>query len=193
MVTTEQIKELRAETGVSVMQCKKALEEAEGDFEKARDILKKKSKEIALKKSDRELGAGVVEAYIHNNKNIGAMVVLSCETDFVASNDEFKQLAYDIAMHVTASAPEFLKREDIPEDEVEKAKEIFVKDIDESKPDDLKEKIISGKIDSYFSERTLLEQSFIKDQDKTIKDLIDDATQKFGERTEIVRFERFAI
>lgn len=175
------------------MQCKKALDEAGDDMEKAKDILLKKSKEAAAKKADRDLGAGIVQAYIHNNKTVGALLELSCETDFVANNEEFQKLAYDIAMHITASAPEFLKREDVSEEEVEKAKAVFVEDVDTSKPADIQEKILSGKLDAYFAERTLLEQKFIKDQDKTIKDLLDEATQKFGERTEVTRFERFAI
>jgi len=193
MVTTDQIKELRDKTGVSVMQCKKALDEAGGDMEKALDILQKKSKEAAAKKADRDLGAGVVEAYIHNNKNVGAMVILSCETDFVANNEEFQKLAYDIAMHITASAPEFLSEKDISEEEIKKAKDVFKDDVDTSKPADIQEKILQGKLDSYFKERTLLNQPFIKNPDKTIKDLIDEAVQKFGERTEISRFERFSI
>lgn len=193
MATTDQIKELRNATGVSVMQCKKALDEAGDDMEKAKEILLKKSKEAAAKKADRDLGAGVVQAYIHNNKTVGAMIELSCETDFVANNEEFQTLAYDIAMHIAASSPEFVKREDVSEEEVEKAKAVFADDVDTSKPADIQEKILSGKLDAYFAERTLLEQKFIKNPDKTIKDLIDEAVQKFGERTEITAFERFAI
>ncbi len=115
MVTTEQIKDLRDKTGVSVMQCKKALEEAEGDMDKALVILQKKSKDIASKKSDRTFGAGVVASYVHSSQTVGAMVELVCETDFVSKNDEFKALARDIAMHITAANPEFLKKEDISE------------------------------------------------------------------------------
>ncbi len=191
-ITTELIKSLRDKTGVSVMQCKKALEEASGDFDKAIIILMKKSSEISLKKSDRTLGAGVVEAYIHSTKSVGAMVELMCETDFVSGNEDFKKLAYDIAMHITASNPEFLKKEDIGESDMLKAKEVFAKEV-EGKPEDLKEKILSGKLDSYFNERILLEQKFIKNPELTIKDLITQAVQKFGEKTEITRFSRFSI
>lgn len=193
MATTDQIKELRNLTGVSVMQCKKALDEAGDDMEKAKDLLLKKSKEAAAKKADRDLGAGIVQAYIHSNKTVGAMIELSCETDFVANNEEFQKLAYDIAMHIAASNPEFMKREDVSEEEVEKAKAVYIEDVDTSKSADIQEKILKGKLDAYFSERTLLEQKFIKDQDKSIKDLLDEATQKFGERTEVTAFERFAI
>lgn len=191
-ITTELIKSLRDKTGVSVMQCKKALEEAKGDFEKAVVILLSKSKEASLKKGDRVLGAGVVEAYIHSNKSVGAMVELMCETDFVSNNEEFKKLAYDIAMQVAATNPEFLKKEDINESDKEEAKEVFQDEI-KGKPEDLQEKILSGKLDSYFNERVLLEQSFIKNPEVKIKNLIEQGVQKFGEKIEITRFNRFSV
>lgn len=191
-ITTELIKSLRDKTGVSVMQCKKALEEASGDMEKAVIILMKKSSEVSLKKTDRTLGAGVIEAYVHGTKGVGSLVELMCETDFVSGNEDFKKLAYDIAMHVTASNPQFLKKDDISEDDMVKAREVFEKEVS-GKPEDLKEKILSGKLDSYFSERILLEQSFIKNPEVTIKGLIEQAIQKFGEKVEITRFSRFSI
>ena len=191
-ITTDLIKSLRDKTGVSVMQCKKALEEAKGDFEKAVIILLNKSKEASLKKGDRTLGAGVVEAYIHSNKSVGAMVELMCETDFVSNNEEFKKIAYDIAMHITASNPEFLKKEDIKETDLEKAKEVFIDEI-KDKPVDLQEKILQGKLDAYFNEKILLEQQFIKNPELKIKNLVEQAVQKFGEKTEITRFIRFSI
>lgn len=190
-ITTELVKQLRDKTGVSVMQCKKALEEAKGDMEKATIILLKKSGETAAKKESRELGAGVVEAYIHNTKNVGAMVELNCETDFVAKNEEFKKLAYDIAMHITASNPEYLKKEDISENSKNKVRDVLLKEV-ESKPKDMQEKIMSGKLDAYFSERVLLEQSFIKNPDMTIKNLIDHAIQKFGEKIVVSKFVRYS-
>lgn len=193
MITTEQIKELRDETGVSVMQCKKALEEAGGDIEKAKIILRKISKQSADKKAARSLGAGAVASYVHGNGSVGALVELLCETDFVARNEDFKALARDIAMHITAQAPEYLKMEDVkPEDQV-KAKELFEKDIDAGKPKEIRDKIMEGKLASYFGEKVLLEQSFIKNPEVTIRGLIDQANQKFGERTEIGRFVRFSI
>lgn len=148
-ITTNQIKELREATGVSVMQCKKALEEAGGDLEKAKIILYKISKQSAFKKSDRRLGAGTVTSYIHNNGSVGVIVELLCETDFVARNEEFRILAREIAMHITAMNPENLEE--------------------------------------------LLDQEFIKNPDKMISNLIEEAVQKFGERTEIGRFSRFSI
>lgn len=190
-ITTEQVKELREKTGVSIMQCKKALEEANGDAEKALILLKKKSSDIADKKSDRNLGAGTVASYIHNNNTVGAIVELSSETDFVAKNEEFKQLAYNIAMQVAATNPEFLKSDDISEAVKVKASEVFSKEV-EGKPEDMKNKILEGKINSYFKDKTLLNQEYIKNPDTTIEDLIKAAVQKFGERIEIRRFARFS-
>lgn len=193
MITTEQIKELRDATGVSVMQCKKALEEAGGDLEKAKIILRKISKQSADKKASRNLGAGVIASYIHGDGKVGTMLELLCETDFVARNEDFKVLARDIAMHVTALAPEYLKIEDIKEEDKTRAKELFEKDIDEKKPQEMRDKIMEGKLASYFGEKVLLEQAFIKNPEVTIRILVEQANQKFGERTEIGRFVRFSI
>lgn len=191
-VTTEQIKELRDITGISVMQCKKALEEAEGDMEKAKVILRKKSGDIASKKSGRELGSGVVEAYIHSTRQVGALVTLSCETDFVAKNEEFVALAKNIAMQIAASAPQFIKREEVTADDTKAAEEVFRKEVLD-KPASMQEQILAGKISSYLKEKILLEQDFIKDPSITIKGLIESATQKFGERIEVSEFARYSI
>ena len=191
MITTELVKELRDATGVSVMQCKKALEEAGGDMGKALVILKKRSSAIAEKKADRALGAGTIQAYIHGNKTVGALVHLSCETDFVAKNEEFIALAYDIAMQVAATNPVFLTKEDITTESSAKAREVFLGEV-EGKPADMKEKILGGKLDAYFKGQVLLEQEFIKDPSRTVRDLITQATQKFGENIEVTRFIRFA-
>ena len=188
-ISTEVIKQLRDATGVSIMQCKKALEEVEGDVEKAKVILQKYSKAAADKKSDRELGSGAVASYIHQGGSVGVLVELMCETDFVSKNEEFQSLAKDIAMHITALAPMFLKKEDIKEEDTIKAKEVFAEEV-EGKPEELKEKILQGKLDAYFNEKTLLEQSFIKNPDKKIAQLLDEAIQKFGEKVEITRFTR---
>lgn len=192
-ITTEEIKALRDSTGVSVMQCKKALEEAGGDVEKAIVLLRKKSADIASKKAERTLRAGVVGSYVHSNGNVGAMVLLLCETDFVAKNEEFKKLAYDIAMHVTATNPEFLRKDEVTEEDKEKVKAAFSKEIEESgKPEAVKAKMMEGKLDAYFKEKILLEQNFIKDPSVTINGLIESAIQKFGEKTEIGKFVRFS-
>jgi elongation factor Ts len=192
-ITTEQIKELRDATGVSVMQCKKALEEAGGDMEKAKIILRKISKQAADKKGSRTLGAGTVVSYVHGNGSVGALLELLCETDFVARNDDFRAVARDIAMHVTALAPEYLKMEDVKEEDKTRAKELFEKDMDEKKPKEIRDKIMEGKLSSYFGEKVLLEQAFIKNPEINIRTLVEQATQKFGERTEIGRFVRFSI
>jgi len=191
-VTTEQVKKLRDELGISVMQCKKALDEAEGDEEKARVILSKISKQQAEKKAERELGAGIVQSYIHGEGAVGAMVVLSCETDFVARNEEFKELAYEIAMHIAAMNPAYLTRDDIPDADAEKAKEVFADEVND-KPEDKREQILEGKLNAYFSEQTLLDQPFIKDANKTIGNLCEEAVQKFGENTTVTKFARFSV
>ncbi len=191
-ITTEQIKSLRDETKVSVMQCKKALEEAGGDVEKAKILLRKQSAITASKKAERTLNAGTVASYIHSGGNVGAMVELFSETDFVAKNEEFKNLAREIAMQVAATAPEFVKPEDIDENSTTKARELFEKEA-EGKPADIKDKIVAGKLDAYFAEKTLINQPYIKNPETTIKGLIDEATQKFGEKIEIGRISRFSV
>jgi elongation factor Ts len=191
-ITTEMVKQLRDKTGVSVMQCKKALEETGGDVEKAVMVLLKKSAGVAEKKQGRTLGAGIIEACVHNTQKVGTMVELLCETDFVANGEEFKKLARDIAMHAAATNPQFLKREDIDEHSAALAKEMFTKEV-EGKPEDIKAKILSGKLDAYWSERVLLEQAFIKNPDLTIRNLIESAIQKFGEKIELSRFVRYSI
>jgi elongation factor Ts len=163
MITVEQVKELRARTGLSVMQCRKALDETGGDLDKAVALLKKAGVAAAEEKSDRSLGSGIVQSYIHSNGTIGSIVELSCETDFVAKNEEFKNLAYDIAMQVAATDPQFLKIEDMTSEAGEGTNDLV-----------------------------LAEQFFIKDPQRKIKDLITEAVQKFGERIEIRRFVRFS-
>lgn len=191
-ITTEEIKALRERTGLSVMECKKALEETGGDMEQAIVVLRKKSSAAAQKKADRELGAGVVAAYIHSTKEVGAMVMLSCETDFVAKNPEFVALAYDIAMHAAATGPQYVSRAQVTEESLAKAKEVFMREVAD-KPADKQEAILSGKIDSYLKEQVLLEQPFIKNPDTTIQGLIDAAVQKFGERVEVSECVRMSV
>ena len=191
-ITTATIKELRDRTGVSIMQCKKALEETAGDMEKAIVLLQKKSAGVAEKKSDRILKSGVIEAYVHNTHHVSAMVELLCETDFVANNDEFRKIARDIAMHVSATNPQFLKIEDIDEHSMTLATEMLEKEVGD-KPTDMKAKIVEGKLSAYWAERVLLEQQFIKNPELKIKDLVTSAVQKFGEKMELSRFVRFSI
>lgn len=192
-ITTDLIKELRDATGVSIMQCKKALEEVRGDLEKAKIILRKISKQSADKKAGRSLGAGVIVSYVHGNNSVGALIELLCETDFVARNEDFRALARDIVMHITALAPEYLRMEDVKEEDKTKAKELFEKDIDSKKSKEIRDKIMEGKLFSYFGEKVLLEQAFIKNPEVNIRTLVEQANQKFGERIEIGRFARFSI
>lgn len=192
MATTEQIKELRDITGVSIMQCKKALEEAGNDMEKAQVILRKQSALIANKKADRELGAGVASAYTHAGGAVVAAVVLACETDFVSKNEEFSKLAYDIAMHVAAMAPKFKSRDEVQEADLRAAREVFETEA-ANIPEPMRTKAVEGKIDSYLKDKVLLEQSFVKDPTITIREMLDRAVQKFGEKVEIVRFERLSV
>lgn len=191
-ISTEDIKALREKTGVSVMQCKKALEEAGGDMEKAIIILTKKSGDIVAKKSDRDLGAGIIQSYIHAGGSVGALVELNSETDFVSKNEEFATLARDIAMHIAAQKPTYLSRDDVQEEDLVKVREVFLEEV-KDKPADMQDKILEGKIDSYLKERILLEQGFIKNPEKTIGDLISEATQKFGERIEIARYTAYTV
>ena len=192
MVSTADIKQLRDETSVSIMQCKKALEEANGDMDKAKVLLRKISAQVAAKKSDRDLGAGVVQAYTHANKTILGVVVLACETDFVAKNEEFIDLAYQIAMHVAAVAPQFLSKDDVQEDDIKAAKAVFEEEAAD-KPEEMREKIVEGKLNSFLKEKVLLLQPFVKESDKTISTLIEEASQKFGERVELAKFEYFSV
>jgi len=191
-ITSEQIKQLRDQTGISVMQCKKSLEEAGGDMDKALIILKKKRSEAADKKSDRELGAGAVGVYAHNTNEVAAMVLLACETDFVAKNEEFTTLAREIAMHVAAQNPKYVSREQVTPEALEKAKEVFAEEV-KDKPAEMQDKILQGKLDSYFKDQILLEQPFIKNPETTIGEMVNGAVQKFGENVTIAGVERLAV
>ncbi|HFC10694.1 MAG TPA: elongation factor Ts [Candidatus Kaiserbacteria bacterium] len=190
-ISTETVKELRARTGgVSIMQCRKALEEMEGDIEKAEVILRKRAGAVAEKKSTRDLGAGSVASYIHDG-TIGALVLLSCETDFVGRNPEFINLAHEIAMQVAATNPTYRTTEEVPAEARDAAMAVFKEEV-KDKPDDMKEKILAGKLASYFKDQVLLEQSYIKDESKSINDLVTEAVQKFGERIEITSYVRYS-
>lgn len=192
VVSTELIKELRDQTGVSIMQCKKALEEAGGDIAKALVLLRKSSSGASAKKAERTFKAGTIQAYIHANGTVGAIVELDCETDFVANNEAFKALARDIAMHVTATNPKFIRKEDVTEADTAAAREVFIAEV-KDKPAAMQGKIVEGKLATYFAEMVLLDQPFIKNPEITIQGLVDAAVQKFGEKTAVGRFQRFKI
>jgi elongation factor Ts len=174
------------------MQCKKALEEAGGDEAKALVILRKKSGELAAKKGDRTFSAGTIQAYVHSNGNVASMVELNCETDFVSNNDDFKALARDIAMHVAATNPKFLRREDITEADKKTAREVFEGEV-KGKPEAVRNQILEGKLNAYFADMVLMDQPFIRNPEVTIQGLIDAAVQKFGEKTAIARFVCFKV
>jgi len=194
MVTLDQIKNLRLKTGVGVVDVKKALADADGNEEKAIEILRKKGKEKALKKSDRVAKEGVIGAYVHSNKKIGAMVELLCETDFVARNEEFKALAQDIAMHITASNPEFLKPEDVTQDLIDKEKEIWTQQLkNEGKPENMLGKILEGKEKKFRQELALMTQPFVKNPEQTVGDLITEKVGKIGENIQVGKFSRFEL
>ena len=194
MSSAKEIAELRGKTGAGMLDCKKALDECSGDMEKAIDWLRKTGAAKAAKRADKIAAEGMVTSYIHAGGRIGVLVEVNCETDFVAKNDDFKMLVSDIAMHIAASAPKFVSREEVTTELMDREREVYRDQLkNEGKPEEMKAKILEGKLNSYFSEKILLEQKFIKNQDTTIASMLDGAVQKFGEKTEITRFVRFAI
>ncbi|MBI5369773.1 translation elongation factor Ts [Candidatus Uhrbacteria bacterium] len=193
-ISAQQVAELRAQTGAGMMDAKAALEETGGDVEKAAEILRKKGIAKAAKKADRETHEGRVYAYIHSNGKLGALVEVLCETDFVARNQAFIDLCSDLAMQVSASDPLYLSRADVPAEIVEKEKEIARAEMAaQMKPADVIEKIIEGKLSKWYSEVVLLEQPFIKDEDKTVEELLKERIATLGENMQIRRFSRFHI
>ena len=190
-ITAEQVKELRDRTGAGIMDCKKILTEAEGNIDKAIELLKQKGMAKAAKKAGRIAAEGLVEAYIHNGK-YGSLVEVNSETDFVANNDEFKSFVKDVAMHIAAAAPQYVKREDVPASIVEaERKAQKEKAISEGKPEAIAEKIVEGRMDKFYSEICLLDQPFVKDPDKTVGQLLTELISKIGENIVIRRFVRF--
>ena len=190
-ITAEQVKELRDRTGAGIMDCKKILTEAEGNMDKAIELLKQKGMAKAAKKAGRIAAEGLVEAYIHNGK-YGSLVEVNSETDFVATNDEFKSFVKDIAMHVAAAAPQYVKREDVPASVVEAEKKSQMeKAMAEGKPEAIAEKIVEGRMNKFYSEICLLDQPFVKDPDKTVGQLLTELIAKIGENIVIRRFVRY--
>lgn len=193
-ISAKDIANLRAKTGIGMMDCKKALEEASGDVDKAIEILRKKGMAKAEKRAERETKAGVIECYIHANNQLGVLVEVLAETDFVAKNDEFKEFAHDIALHIAAVNPKYTTKEDVPESEIEKVRAEFTEEVKASgKPENIAEKIVEGKLSKYFEEICLLEQAFVKDPSLKVKDLLSEKIAKIGEKIIISRFCRFEI
>ena len=187
MVNIETVKKLRDDTGHSITKCKEALEESAGDIEKAYGILREKGALTAQKKAGRDLNAGVIQAYIHTTNQIGAMVELLCETDFVGRNEDYITLARDIAMHCAAFQPQYVSREQISEDDIKQSIAELEEGVDKKKSKEMQTKIVQGMLDAKLKSVVLLEQGFVKDETRTIRQLLDEATQKFGERIEIGR------
>jgi elongation factor Ts len=192
-VTAEMVKELREKTGAGMMDCKKALEECGGDFAKAEEWLRKKGITGAAKKSGRTAAEGLVGAYVHNGK-VGVLVEVNCETDFVARNEDFQTLVKDLALHIAALSPQFVKREEIPADLLEKEKEIErVKLREQKKPEAMIEKILTGKIEKYYETVCLVDQPFVKDDKKKVHEVVTEAIAKIGENISIRRFTRYQV
>ena len=192
MITAEMVKELRERTGSGMMDCKKALTEAGGDFEKAIEILREKGLATAAKKAGRIAAEGIVDAYIHGNGRIGVLVEVNIETDFAAANQEFKQFVKDIAMQIAAAKPEYISREDVPEEVLEKERNILRNQArNEGKPEKVIEKMVEGRLEKFYKEFCLLEQPWIKDPEKTIKQLLAEKIAAIGENIVIRRFARF--
>ncbi len=193
-VNLELIKQLRERTAAGFMDCKKALEEAKGDIEKAIDILRKKGLAIAAKRAAKEASEGVVTAYIHSNKKIGVLVEVNCETDFVARTSEFQEFAHNLAMQIAATNPVAISRDQVPPEILEREKKIYEEQLKEAgKPENIIPKILEGKLEKFYKENVLLEQPFIKNPELTIQDLLNEIITKTGEKIVIKRFCRFQI
>ena len=193
-ITAALVKELRERTGAGMMDCKKALTASDGDMDKAIEFLREKGLAAAAKKAGRVAAEGLVEAYIHGGGRIGVLVEVNCETDFVAKTDAFKELVKDIAMHIAATNPSYLKREEVPTAELEHEQAVLAEQArNEGKPEKIIEKMVAGRIEKYYKEVCLMEQPFVKDPDKTISDLITESIAKIGENISIRRFTRYQL
>ncbi|MBD0380326.1 translation elongation factor Ts [Paenibacillus sedimenti] len=193
-VTAAQVKELREKTGAGMLDCKKALEEANGDLTKAAELLREKGLSAAANKAGRIATEGAVESYIHAGGKVGVLVEINCETDFVGKTDQFKAFCRDIAMHIAAASPAYVRREEVPTEALEKEKEILRNQaLNEGKPEKIVDKMVEGRIGKYYEEYCLMEQPFVKDPDKTIEQLLNEKIATIGENISIRRFVRFAL
>jgi elongation factor Ts len=193
-ISAKEVKELRDRTGAGMMECKAALEEAGGDMEAAIDILRARGAAKAAKRAAREASDGAIGSYIHMGGKIGVLVEVNCETDFVAKTEQFQQLVRDIAMHIAASNPTGVRREDIAAEVIERERGVYREQMKESgKPEHIWDKIIDGKLEKFFAESTLLEQPFVKNPDQTVGQLITEVSSKTGEKIDVRRFARFAL
>jgi elongation factor Ts len=194
-ISAAQVKELRDRTGAGMMDCKYALTEADGDLERAVELLREKGLASAAKRAGRSADQGLVEAYIHFNNTVGALVEVNCETDFVANTEEFRRLAKDLALHIASpAAPRYLRRDDVPQAEIDAERHIAeVQAKETGKPEHVIEKIVKGKIDAYLTDIVLLDQPFVKDDSKTVQQLLDEISASVQEKVAIRRFARFKL
>ena len=193
-VTAQMVKELRDQTGAPMMDCKAALGEAEGDLERAVDYLRQKGVASAAKKAGRETAEGLVRSYIHAGGKIGVLLEVNCETDFVARTDDFQEVVRDIAMHVAAAHPRFVRREEVTEELLGREREIYRQQaLDSGKPQDIVDRIVEGKMEKFYSESVLLEQPYVKDPDISVGDLVTAMVGKLGENIQVRRFARFQL
>lgn len=193
-VSASAVKELREKTGAGMLDCKKALDEAEGNIERAAELLREKGLAAAAKKGGRIATEGVVEAYIHAGGRIGVLVEINCETDFVGKTEQFREFARDIAMQIAAASPRYVRREEVPTEDLEKEKEILrAQALNEGKPEKIVDRMVEGRINKYYEEFCLMEQSFIKDPDKTIDTLLKEKIAAIGENISIRRFVRYEL
>lgn len=193
-ITAEMVKELRDATGAGVLDAKKALEASDGDFDKATDLLREKGAARAAKRAGREANEGVIEMYSHLNNRIGVMVEVNCETDFVARNEQFLDLAHDLALHIAAMNPKYIEPEDVPAEAVEREKDVLrAQAAGDGKPPDIVEKIITGRLNKFYEEVCLMEQPFVKDEKVKVKELITDAISTIGENIKVRRFSRYEL
>lgn len=194
--TAKDVKALREKTAAGMLDCKKALTECDGNLEEAITFLRKKGLSKAAKKSGKVAAEGIVNSYIHMNGKIGVLVEINCETDFVAQNTEFKELAEDISLHIAAMNPKYVRREEVPAEIIEKEKEIFKAQMDDAgkkKPEHILEKIIEGKVNKYFEEHCLLEQKFVKEDSKSVQQIVTDKVATIGENIVVRRFVRYEV
>jgi len=188
------VKELREATSAGVLDCRKALVATDGDFDSAVDLLREKGLAEAAKRSDREASNGLVETYSHHGSQVGVMLELNCETDFVARTDEFKNLAHGLALHIAFADPKYFTREEVPEEEVENEKSIYRKQaLEQGKPEHIIDRIVEGRMEKFFEQICLMEQPFVKDEDKIIEALITEAIATFGENIVLNRFARYEV
>lgn len=193
-ISSDSVKELREKTGAGIMDCKRALADSGGDIDKAVDFLRQKGLSAAAKKASRETKEGVISSYIHGAGKIGVLVEVNCETDFVARNSEFQELVKDIAMQIAASNPSYVQREDVPADVLDKERSIYrIQARESGKPENVLDKIVEGKVEKFYLESCLLEQSFIKDPSVTIKDMVQQKIAKIGENITVKRFTRYQL